>query len=210
MTGRKKTGRKSGEGPDLTPDDAELWSRVTNTTKPLPGRGPAKPANKEVRHRSSSSIPDERPSQKQLAIPPNGALPAGRGAAMPDLAYNKSPSLDRRTSEKLRRGQLPIEARLDMHGMTQAKAKTSLLSFILRAYNSGLRCVLVITGKGSSSKGTGEDAVWLQAESGVLREATPQWLNDPAIRPKILSFCQARPKDGGQGALYVLLKRQRS
>ena len=96
------------------------------------------------------------------------------------------------------RGQLPIEGRLDLHGLTQAAAADRLAKFLGRAQGEGKRCVLVITGKG----GTGE-------RPGVLREQVPRWLNQQPNRALVLAFDYARPQHGGQGALYVLLKRRR-
>jgi DNA-nicking Smr family endonuclease len=112
--------------------------------------------------------------------------------------------VDRRTANRLRRGQLPIDGELDLHGFKQAQAHQTLDRFIGKAAREGRRCLLVITGKGARA---GVEKGWRGA--GVLREAVPGWLNDPANRDRILSFCHAQPRDGGDGALYVLLKRRR-
>ncbi len=93
---------------------------------------------------------------------------------------------------------MAIEARLDLHGMTQAEAHGRLVAFVEGHQAAGRRCVLVVTGKGT----------WRE-EGGVLRDAVPRWLNEPGLRPRILSFSHAQPKDGGEGALYILLKRLR-
>ncbi|MCG5241901.1 Smr/MutS family protein, partial [Azospirillum doebereinerae] len=85
-----------------------------------------------------------------------------------------------------------------LHGMTQAQAHSAPAGFVHHAWNQGRRCVLVITGKGSFTGG-----------AGVLRQAAPRWLGDPALRPMVLAIQPARPKDGGDGALYVLIKRRR-
>jgi DNA-nicking Smr family endonuclease len=100
---------------------------------------------------------------------------------------------------RLRRGQMRPEARLDLHGMTRKEAYAALTAFIPRAQADGRRCVVVITGKGRVSEG-----------GGVLRNEVPGWLNAPAIRQSILGFAAAQPRDGGTGALYVLLRRARS
>jgi DNA-nicking Smr family endonuclease len=99
---------------------------------------------------------------------------------------------------KLRRGQLPIEARIDLHGMTQIEAHRALGAFLSNQQAAGRRCVLVITGKGSGN-----------GSSGVLRSQVPRWLNERGNRELMLAFDYARPQDGGEGALYVLLKRNR-
>lgn len=93
-----------------------------------------------------------------------------------------------------RPGKIQLEGRLDLHGMTKAEAKASLESFILRCQRQGRVWVLVITGKGSITK------------VGVLRTLVPQWLNQS---PFISSFAKAKPQDGGDGALYVRIKKQK-
>ncbi|MBC7908642.1 MAG: Smr/MutS family protein, partial [Rhodospirillaceae bacterium] len=104
---------------------------------------------------------------------------------------------DKRSAERMKKGEMEIDARLDLHGMTQDSAHAHLLAFIARAYDSGRRCVLVITGKGNR-EGT-----------GVLRANTPRWLNQSPCRERILGFSFAKPQHGGEGALYVLIKRRR-
>jgi len=108
-----------------------------------------------------------------------------------------TPGLDRRSALRLKRGQREIEARLDLHGMTQIEAHRALAGFITRSHTAGKRALLVITGKG------------LKEGSGVLRAAVPRWLGEPAMRPRVLAVTPAMPKDGGAGALYILLRRTR-
>lgn len=122
-----------------------------------------------------------------------------RSERLPELGPDTAPGLDKRTAARLRRGQLPIEARIDLHGLTRDEAHRALEGFLGSAHDAGKRCVLVITGKGLRASG----------EMGVLRDAVPRWLNAPPIRPLILAFRPAPPRDGGAGALYVLLKRKR-
>jgi DNA-nicking Smr family endonuclease len=106
--------------------------------------------------------------------------------------------LDRRSAERLRRGQTPVEDRIDLHGLTQEEAHRRLNVFLAAAARGGRRCVLIITGTG----------VWREG-GGVLRDAVPRWLNESPLRPLVLAFAQAQPRHGGSGALYVLLKRRR-
>jgi DNA-nicking Smr family endonuclease len=124
---------------------------------------------------------------------------APRTAVSPAARQTKqivSHSLDRPTHEKLAKGRLPIEGRVDLHGMSQEQAYSLLLSFLHRAHAGGVRYVLVITGKGSSSGG-----------EGVLRRAVPAWLSTAPFRPLVSSHDHAARNHGGAGALYVRLRR---
>ena len=107
-----------------------------------------------------------------------------------------SPGLDKRSAIRLRRGQLSIDAKLDLHGMTQREAHRALIGFVRGSQGTRRRMVLVITGKGGGGQ-------------GVLRAAVPRWLNEASIRPLVLTYAQAHTRDGGGGALYVLLRRKR-
>jgi DNA-nicking Smr family endonuclease len=108
--------------------------------------------------------------------------------------------LGRRERSRLSRGRSDIDARLDLHGMTQLRAHRALLSFLQRAHYDGLTFVLVITGKGSVA----------DPERGVLRRQVPQWLSLPEFRSLVVGFEQAHIGHGGEGALYVRIRRARS
>lgn len=114
--------------------------------------------------------------------------------------------IDRRTEEKLRKGKMSIERKLDLHGMTQAVAHEALSKFIEQAISQKLRCVLIVTGKGKA-KSTSEN--WLEEGQGVLKQRVPQWLEASVFSGDILRVIPAQPKDGGSGALYVYLRRKR-
>jgi DNA-nicking Smr family endonuclease len=115
------------------------------------------------------------------------------------LGPGDAPGVDKRTAAKLRRGLLPIEATLDLHGLGRETARDRLTAFVAGHHAAGRRCLLVVTGKGLK-----ED--W---SPGVIRSAVPGWLNEPPLRPLILTFATAQPQHGGSGAIYVLLKRAR-
>jgi DNA-nicking Smr family endonuclease len=106
----------------------------------------------------------------------------------------------------IKRGSLPIEDRIDLHGMTQAAAQSALTGFIQDSAERGLRCVLVITGKGAPKKETDED-LFMPRRPGVLRDATPGWLSASKLARHVIAYQPALPRDGGAGALYVLLRR---
>ncbi len=174
--------------PGLTPEEKNLWQHVTRQAQPLkkdrleeapPAAPPAAPVS-----------PAARPAAPKTAAPPKVPPPA--------LAHGTRTGLDKRNAERLQRGQMTIEATLDLHGHKQATAHRALDDFLARAQHAGKRCVLVITGKGRTRE-----------EGGVLRSEVPRWLNEPANRARILAFDYAQPRHGGSGALYVLLKRLR-
>jgi len=106
--------------------------------------------------------------------------------------------IDRANSERLQRGLHPIEGRLDLHGMTQAEAHRALAGFIHQSRDAGRRCVIVITGRGFGPTGP-----------GILKLAVPRWLEEAELRRHILAVAPAQPRDGGAGALYLLLRRHR-
>lgn len=187
------------------PADHDLWRRVAQTVRPLPRRTallPPEPAEVPP----AAVEPSEQPakaglSQSQAPTSRHGAAPS---KVLPtpkaELTHGLAGDLDRRTLVRLRKGQMPVEGEIDLHGHTQEKAHRHLNQYLASAQMQGRRCVLVITGKGTRS----EEA------AGVLRTAVPRWLNEPANRDRVLAFAYATPAHGGQGAVYVLLRRLRN
>jgi DNA-nicking Smr family endonuclease len=160
--------------------------------------------------RKAAKVPT--PQQKSGAPAAKAALPGGNKPAIAqgfDLSPNEdtreaaqNPGVDRRQALRLRRGQLAIEGRLDLHGMTQAEAHRALASFVAKSHAAGKRVLLVVTGKGTRPGADG-------SPSGVLRRTVPRWLAEPALRPLVLATAAALRRDGGDGALYLLLRRAR-
>ena len=176
----------------LAAPDEDLWHRVAETIKPLKSR--SRPPAKAPVEPNESTAPSATAKASLALQPPRAVKPA-----LPELTTGASAGIDKRTSQRLGRGQLAIEARLDLHGLTQGEAHDRLAGFIRRAVAAGKRNILVITGKGFKASG----------ETGVLRQAVPRWLNEPGLRRHIVALRHAQPKDGGEGALYVLLRRER-
>jgi DNA-nicking Smr family endonuclease len=112
--------------------------------------------------------------------------------------------LERRLKQRVARGREPIEARLDLHGLTQIEAHAALVRFLRRAQADGARIALIVTGKGTG-RGERDGAI----ERGVLKRQVPLWLSLPEFRPLIVGFEDANVTHGGQGALYVRLRRAR-
>ena len=178
----------------MSAEDKWVWRKLAETVKPLPQ--PYDPATfgELLDPQAAKSQPLKVPTMAQPQVPPP---PRPHHHPLPDLDVGRMPGLDRRTAQRMTRGALSIEARVDLHGLTRDQAQGRLFSFINQSYEHGRRTVLVITGKG-------------QGGTGVLKSEVPRWLNLPTLRQKILGFSHAQPKDGGDGALYVLIKRQRS
>ncbi len=184
-------GEKDGKG--LTDEERKLWSQVVREARPIKKgarttpaersagspKGDEKPSVPATPRRAASGLTKQR---EKPAVPPK-----------PELRHGSAAGMDRRQADRFKRGKMAIEGRLDLHGMTRQGAHGALRRFLLGAAAADKRCVLVITGKGR----------------GVLREEVPRWLNEPGLRDTVLSFAYARPADGGEGALYVLLKRRR-
>jgi DNA-nicking Smr family endonuclease len=179
--------------------ELDLWHAAMREVRPLrhrpPRPVPPKPA--AAAEPASETAPSRASARRSTAVPDPAPI------ALPPLAAHNAPGLDRSTAERLKRGKYPIDDRLDLHGMTQERAHRALESFIGAAAREGLRCVVVITGKGLRGRAEGS------GDFGILRNAVPRWLNESNLRAKILAFTPTQPRDGGGGALYVLLRRNR-
>jgi len=139
---------------------------------------------------------DEAAATEPAAQPPPASPISPRQTAPRAVPPAPGTGIDRRSAQRLRRGDRPIEARLDLHGMTQEEAHRALAGFVARAWSGERRTLLVITGKGG-------------ARGGVLRAAVPRWLGEAPNAGRVLAIAPAQPKDGGAGAFYVLLRRRR-
>ena len=168
----------------LSKEEKDLWQNVISDVEPL--------ANSEVN--IGPSFDQERQikwNRPKLPIVEVCPKPVAK-----KFSHGVAPGLDRATQQKIRRGKLKIDARIDLHGLTQHEAHQALSNFLFKSRAEGLRSVLVITGKGIGGE-------------GVLRASVPKWLNEGDNQQMIRAFSYAAPKDGGEGALYVLLKRIR-
>ena len=142
--------------------------------------------------------------QANTANTPHFAAPSA-----PITPQNFPQTLDRRTDDKLRRGKMPIEAVLDLHGMTQEQAHMALDRFVMASYQAGKRCVLVITGKGSRDAHDDGYVVSERREKGVLRARLPDWLAMKPLSEIVLKHVPAARGHGGDGAFYIYLKNNK-
>ena len=163
----------------LRPDELQDWAKVAQTVELLPGR-----VAPEIPEAPAAPVPRVIPGQ---AIPPPAAAVPGPKPVVPPHPIEPT------RRQRLIRARDPIEARLDLHGLDYDRARAALHAFLHRAHQDGARAVLVITGKGGE---------------GILRRHTPEWLAEPDVRPLIAGVSPAHRKHGGEGALYVALKRR--
>jgi DNA-nicking Smr family endonuclease len=176
----------------LSEEEHALWESVAKQIKPLrkkPRAAKTQPAFPELKGDTAKAVAPQKPlSPAQMAR-----------ASKPGLPSAPAP-LGRRERSQLSRGRKQIDARLDLHGMTQTRAHRALFGFLQRAHGEGLTFVLVITGKGK---------VGVESERGVLRRQVPQWLGLPEFRSLVVGFEEAHIGHGGEGALYVRIRRSR-
>ena len=168
------------------PEEVRLWAMVAATVRPFPGRGPvvAPP----------ESVPEPEAKAKAETLPTPYAPEAHKAKSRP--APKAAPGdIEPGRKRRLTRERDPIDLRLDLHGLDQDKARALLIGFLIRAQDEGVRAVLVITGKGFQG-------------DGVLRRRTPEWLADPVLRHVVAGVSEAHRRHGGEGALYVALKRR--
>lgn len=176
---------------DLSPDDRRIWARVAGSVTPSKTK-------KAVRITVGAAVAD----------PPPAPLPKapvkGRGGATPYTPPIPAPArprghpeaLEPRRQRRLSRERDPIEARIDLHGYGRFQAQDALTAFLIGAQARGYRSVLVITGQGR------------RGGSGVIRASVHEWLQSPALRGVVSGFAAAARHHGGDGALYVTIRRR--
>jgi DNA-nicking Smr family endonuclease len=163
-------------------EEARLWALVAATVRPLPGRRADVP-------------PDAPPDPSPPAARSKPYVAAAHQTQAPPAPKSAPGDIEPGRKRRLTRERDPIEFRIDLHGLDQDRARTVLIAFLVRAQDEGARAALVITGKGYQG-------------DGVLRRRAPEWLADPALRGVVAGVSEAHRRHGGEGALYVALKRK--
>jgi DNA-nicking Smr family endonuclease len=169
-------------------EERALWKTVTRSVAPLRGPPAAEPTE-----------------DSEAAAAPVAGKPIRRASPAPQPVPGPPPlaPLEKRLRQRIARGSREIDDRLDLHGMTQERAHGALLSFLRNAQASGYSVVLVITGKGIRGGGANAD------ERGVLKRQVPHWLRLPEFRSYVVGFETAHVTHGGEGALYIRIRRAR-
>lgn len=178
----------------LRPEEARLWSVVTATVRPAHGRGGVRPTTTVEEPLPIIALETVKsPPRFSGRLKPKGPAPRAK-AANEALEPGAPDIIEPRRKRRIVRERDPLDRRLDLHGLGQDAARVVLLSFLKRAQADGVRAVLVITGKGMQG-------------DGVLRRRAPDWLADPELRGVVAGVSTAERHHGGDGALYVALKR---
>lgn len=177
---------------DLSPDDRRIWARVAGSVTPTrrrkalritPGAVEAEPP--PAPHSTGRAKPRPSPAS---AAPPSAPAPAQRSRGVPE-------ELEPRRKRRLSRERDPIDAKIDLHGYGRFQAQDALTAFLLGAQARGHRAVLVITGQGR------------RGGTGVIRASVHEWLQSPSLRGVVSGFAPAARHHGGDGALYVTIRR---
>lgn len=181
------------KGRTVSGGELSLWQKVVQGIRPWHEENPEPTVQ--------AAIPIKQAIKKR-------AVQTAVQSSEPSTPINDIKTLDGKTDRKLSQGKLPIEATLDLHGMTQTQAHQALDGFVMRSYQSGKRCILVITGKGSRDQ---DDDGFLseRRERGVLRSRLPDWLAMAPFNDIVLKHVSAHRKHGGDGAFYIYLKNSR-
>jgi len=202
----QETGRKTGElqksGQDMEkegPSDDEIFLNAVQDVRPLP-------TDKTIvaRHPDLSVRPPHpAPNEDLEAMTQLWELVHGSGEM--DISFSDEymegsiRGFDKKLMRRLRKGEFPVQDHLDLHGLTKKEAEVQVRDFLIQSYGRGLRCVLLIHGRGLNS----EDHI------PILKERVPVWLSRGPARKFVLAFSTARPYDGGTGAIYVLLRKKK-
>ncbi len=190
-------------------DELELWQAVARTTRPYrPERAPTPPSDRSPATRKEPK-PERQPLEIRHFVIGESAPTHSRESDTPAgvaKRLEKGPvRMDSKAFERLRRGKLKPEARIDLHGMTLDQARPALMAFLMASHAQSRRLVLVITGKGKHS----DDASPIPSRRGALRHNVPVWLQQTPLAQIVQQVAPAHTRHGGHGALYVFLRRKR-
>ena len=189
---------------ELREDEHALWQEVMRDVHRPRRRRKTATGHEKTKIKQAA----EKPAAKIAAAPVKPAVPTQIAKVVRAV-----PGLDGSTADRLRRGKVEPEATLDLHGMTQATAHGRLVTFIRRSSDAAKRCVLVVTGKGTAGRpdpdGGAAFVMSGPTRGGVLQAMVPRWLQEGDVKSMVSGVQTANPKHGGDGALYVYLRRRK-
>jgi DNA-nicking Smr family endonuclease len=207
MSSRRKRG--------LSEEERDLWQKVIDSVAPLEKPRRAKKKLAEPEELPAETSPETMADLIAAPLPPKRAKAAKSTQPEPPKppakpALTPLSPIEPRVRRRIARGTVPIEDRIDLHGLTQHAAHGALRGFIVGARARGLKLVLVITGKGRRPGDDHHDhGIFHVSERGVLRRLVPQWLGLPDMRDHVVGFEEAHLAHGGAGAIYVRLRSLR-
>lgn len=201
-----KKARKRVEEPALKrprnkktlPDDSRLFGEAMSGVEPLPDDKKRIARPQGIHIRPAHPPPDDEQETMTMLY---GLV---RGSVEMDMTFTDEymegsvKGLGRKYMKRLKRGEFPVQDYIDLHGLTRQEAEHEVRNFLIQSHRTGLRCVLIVHGRGLNSPDS----------FPVLKEGLPLWLGRGSIRKIVLAFATARPYDGGTGAVYVLLRKR--
>jgi DNA-nicking Smr family endonuclease len=200
----EKAKEKPEPPPKEEPKKKELEEETIFFLDAMSGVTPIPEDSRRSGHGAGSAARPSRPASDESRQVMEQLQGLVRGSVELDLTFSDEyiegavQGFSRKLMKKLKRGELPVQAHIDLHGMTKQDAETAVADFLLESFRSGLRCVLIVHGRGLNSP----------ENLPVLKEGLPQWLNRGRVRRVVLAFATARPYDGGTGATYVFLRNR--
>lgn len=216
VPGRGGTGRGGKPAGALSEEDLDLWQRLAQMIEPIRNAKPRVPRTAaatletDTAAKSCDAPGGQRqsegpalPPRRRRPVAPTETPPLQQPAAPPPLA-----PFERKRARRIAAGRIDIEARLDLHGARLDEAYVQFRAFLHRAAAKGCSTVLVVTGKGGSRAARADDYGYAPPERGVLRRNVPLWLEQPELRDLVASYTTAAIQHGGDGALYIHLRRR--
>ncbi len=208
---KKRTGKRGESSPrahvgGLDPEDALLWHRVTETLRPIDNKA----KNRAGFETELFSKPAPAPVVKPEKSPTHAGFRPLAKAPTPTGGPAPLNTIEKRLNRRIARGSAGFDARIDLHGMTQIQAHSALLGFLRSSQARGCRVALVITGKGRASdtvNSHSRDHHFGHEAPGVLRRNIRGWLEQQDFRVLVSAYAQAHRRHGGDGAIYVQLRR---
>jgi DNA-nicking Smr family endonuclease len=200
--------KQAQEKPEPPPKEAprknDLEGEMSSFLDAMAGVTPIPEDRRRSLHGSGSRAKPSHPptdESRQVMEQLHGLV---RGSVDLDITFSDEyiegavQGFSRKLMKKLKRGEMPVQGHIDLHGLTKQDAETAVTDFLLESFRNGLRCVLIVHGRGLNSP----------ESVPVLKEGLPQWLNRGRVRKVVLAFATARPYDGGTGATYVFLRNR--
>lgn len=188
---KEPSAAKAAKRPSLKEEDAALWGQVTQDVTRLSA------ANKVSKTAIKSPLARIKRSFLENI---SGQITLESFASSVSVHEPSSYQLDGNLQKRFQRGELSIDGKIDLHGLTLSQAHHAFLSFITRKIHEEARCILVVTGKGSQESENGR---------GIIRKNLPVWCDDTRLKPHILQFTSAHAKHGGSGAYYIMLRKRK-